>query len=179
MGLNEAVNHLRGVPGYEGHRVDSSRQGQDGWLGSRPFELMREVIHVASVEHKLLDGGVGYVRLKQFQQNTTSDLEAALADMKHGGELKGLVLDLRGNPGGLLDQAAKVVDTFVGEGPIVATVGNPSEGREEKNAHGDGTEPNYPLVVLVNGHERERERDRDRRAEEPRAGRRRRRDDVR
>ncbi len=77
--------------------------------------------------------------------------EAALADMKKNGELKGLVLDLRGNPGGLLDQAAKVVDTFVNDGPIVATVGNPSEGREEKVAHGEGTEPNYPLAVLVNG----------------------------
>jgi carboxyl-terminal processing protease len=106
---------------------------------------------VASVEHRLLDGGIGYVRLKGFQANTTTDLEAALADMKKGGELKGLVLDLRGNPGGLLDQAAKIVDTFVTEGPIVATVGNPSEGREEKTAHGEGTEPNYPLAVLVSG----------------------------
>ena len=71
--------------------------------------------------------------------------------MKKNGELKGLVLDLRGNPGGLLDQAAKVADTFVADGPIVATVGNPSEGREEKVAHGEGTEPNYPLALLVNG----------------------------
>ena len=150
MGLNEAVNHLRGVPGT---KVVAwiHRDAADGWPGARPFELTREVIHVASVDHKLLDGGIGYVRLKQFQQNTTEDLKAALADMKHGGDLKGLVLDLRGNPGGLLDQAAKVVDTFVTEGPIVATVGNPSEGREEKTAHGEGTEPNYPLVVLVNG----------------------------
>ena len=66
--------------------------------GSKPFELTREIIHVASVEHKLMDGGIGYVRLKQFQANTTTDLQAALADMKRGGELKGLVLDLRGNP---------------------------------------------------------------------------------
>jgi carboxyl-terminal processing protease len=150
MGLTEAVNHLRGVPGTK-VLVWIHRDSPDGWAGSRPFELSREVIHVASVDHKLLEGGVGYVRLKQFQQNTTSDLEAALADMRHGAELKGLVLDLRGNPGGLLDQAAKVVDTFVSDGPIVATVGNPSEGREEKVAHGEGTEPNYPLVVLVNG----------------------------
>jgi carboxyl-terminal processing protease len=150
MGLNEAVNHLRGPPGTK-VTVWIHRDGADGWTGSKPFELTREVIHVASVEHRLMDGGIGYVRLKQFQANTTSDLEAALADMKKNGELKGLVLDLRGNPGGLLDQAAKVVDTFVSDGPIVATVGNPSEGREEKSAHADGTEPNYPLVVLVNG----------------------------
>jgi carboxyl-terminal processing protease len=150
MGLNEAVNHLRGAPGTK-VTVWIHRDGADGWPSVRPFELSREVIHVASVDHKLLDGNVGYVRLKQFQANTTTDLQAALLDMKKTGELKGLVLDLRSNPGGLLDQAAKVVDTFVHDGPIVATVGNPSEGREEKVAHGEGTEPNYPLVVLVNG----------------------------
>ncbi len=150
MGLNEAVNHLRGAPGTK-VTVWIHRDGPDGWAATKPFELTREVIHVASVEHKLLDGGIGYVRLKQFQANTTTDLQAALADMKKSGELKGLVLDLRGNPGGLLDQAAKVVDTFVNEGPIVATVGNPSEGREEKAAHSEGTEPNYPLAVLVSG----------------------------
>ena len=150
MGLNEAVNHLRGAPGTK-VTVFIHRDGTDGWAGVKPFELTREVIHVASVEHRLLEGGIGYVRLKQFQANTTSDLEAALADMKKNGEIKGLVLDLRGNPGGLLDQAAKVVDTFVSDGPIVATVGTPSEGREEKSAHGEGTEPNYPLALLVSG----------------------------
>jgi carboxyl-terminal processing protease len=150
MGLNEAVNHLRGQPGTKVN-VWIHRDGADGWSGSRPFELTREVIHVWSVDHKLLDGGIGYVRIRQFQANTATDLQAALADMKRNGELKGVVLDLRGNPGGLLDQAAKVVDTFVSEGPIVATVGNPSEGREEKSARGEGTEPNYPLAVLVNG----------------------------
>ena len=150
MGLSEAVDHLRGVPGTK-VTVFIRREGPEGWTSPKPFELSREVIHVASVEHKLLDGGIGYVRLKGFQANTTSDMQAALADMKKNGELRGLVLDLRGNPGGLLDQAAKVVDTFVADGPIVATVGNPSEGREEKSAHGEGTEPNYPLAVLVSG----------------------------
>jgi len=150
MGLSEAVNHLRGAPGT---KVTAwvHRDGSDGWLGSKPFELTREIIHVDSVVYRMLDGGIGYVRLKAFQANTTSDLELSLTNMKKGGELRGLILDLRGNPGGLLDQAAKVVDTFVREGPIVATVGNPSEGRDEKSAHADGTEPDYPLVVLVNG----------------------------
>jgi carboxyl-terminal processing protease len=156
MGLNEAVNHLRGTPGSKVtvwiHR-DKDKDGKDGWEGSRPFELTREVIKVVSVEHKLLEGNVGYVRLKQFQANTSSDLDKALVDLKKqaGGELKGLVLDLRGNPGGLLDQAARVADKFLPDGPIVATVGNPSEGRDEKNAHGDGTEPNYPIALLVSG----------------------------
>jgi carboxyl-terminal processing protease len=156
MGLNEAVNHLRGTPGSKVtvwvHR-DKDKDGKDGWEGSRPFELTREVIKVVSVDHKLLDGNVGYVRLKQFQANTSADLDRALLELKKqaGGELKGLVLDLRGNPGGLLDQAARVADKFLPDGPIVATVGNPSEGRDEKNAHADGTEPNYPIALLVSG----------------------------
>jgi carboxyl-terminal processing protease len=150
MGLNEAVNHLRGAPGSK-VTVWIHRDGPDGWQGAKPFELTRETIRVQSVEHKLLDGNIGYVRIKQFQASTAADLDAALADMKKSGELKGLVLDLRGNPGGLLEQAAKVADKFLVSGPIVATVGNPSEGREEKVAHPEGTEPNYPIVMLVSG----------------------------
>jgi carboxyl-terminal processing protease len=151
MGLNEAVQHLRGAPQSK-VTIWIHRDGNEGWAGSRPFELERETIHVASVEHRMLEGAdhVGYIRLKQFQANTSDDLNAALLEMKKGGELKGLVLDLRGNPGGLLDQAAKVADKFIADGPIVTTV-NPSEGRDEKVAHEEGTEPNYPIALLVNG----------------------------
>jgi carboxyl-terminal processing protease len=152
MGLNEAVQHLRGAPGTK-VTVFIRRDGPEGWQTPRPFELNREVIKVASVEHRLLEGNIGYVRLKQFQANTSRDLEEALTDLKKSGELKGLVLDLRGNPGGLLEQAARVADKFIASGPIVATVGNPGAGedREEKVAHPDGTEPNYPIALLVNG----------------------------
>lgn len=152
MGLNEAAQHLRGAPGTK-VSVWIRRDGPDGWQQPRPFELTREIIKVASVEHRLLDGNVGYVRLKQFQANTAKDLDGALADMKRNGELKGLVLDLRGNPGGLLEQAARVADKFLVSGQIVATVGNPGAGedREEKVAHPEGTEPNYPIALLVNG----------------------------
>jgi carboxyl-terminal processing protease len=152
MGLNEAVQHLRGAPGTK-VVVWIRRDGPDGFQTPRPFELNREIIKVASVEHKLLADNVGYVRIKQFQANTSKDLDEALADMKRNGELKGLVLDLRGNPGGLLEQAARVADKFLSSGPIVATVGNPGSGedREEKVAHPEGTEPNYPIALLVNG----------------------------
>ncbi len=152
MGLSEAVQHLRGAPGTK-VTVWLHRDGPEGWANARPFELERETIHVGSVEHRLIEGAdhVGYVRLKAFQANTSSDLDDALLDLKKTGELKGLVLDLRGNPGGLLDQAARVADKFIADGPIVATVGNPSEGREEKVAHAEGTEPNYPIALLVNG----------------------------
>lgn len=153
MGLNEAVNHLRGTPGSK-VTIWLHRDGQDGWGGIRPFDLVRETIHVASVEHKLLDGNIGYVRIKQFiaspAQSTSSELDKALDDMKQNGPLKGLVLDLRGNPGGLLEQAVKVADKFLVSGPIVATVGN-SEGRDEKSAHAQDTEPNYPIAMIVSG----------------------------
>ncbi len=150
MGLNEAVQHLRGAPGSK-VSVWIHRDGPEGWQGSKEFVLVRETIKVVSVESKMLEGNVAYVRLKQFQANTSGDLDKALQELRRGGELKGLVLDLRGNPGGLLDQAARVVDKFIVSGLIVATVGNPSEEREEKVAHADGTEPNYPIVILVNG----------------------------
>ncbi len=152
MGLNEAVNHLRGAPASK-VTVWIHRDGNDGWQGSRPFELTRETIHVASVESKLLEGNIGYVRLKGFQSNTSNELDTALADMKKSGELKGLVLDLRGNPGGLLDQAVKIADKFIASGPIVATVGHGegAEGRDERTAHAEGTEPNYPIIMLVSG----------------------------
>jgi carboxyl-terminal processing protease len=153
MGLNEAVNHLRGMPGSK-VTIWVHRDGQEGWPGLHPFELTRETIHVASVEHKLLDGNIGYVRIKQFiaspSQSTSSELDKALEEMKANGPLKGLVIDLRGNPGGLLDQAVKVADKFLVSGPIVATVGN-SEGRDEKSAHAQDTEPNYPITMLVSG----------------------------
>ncbi|EYF08842.1 MXAN_5808 family serine peptidase [Chondromyces apiculatus] len=149
MPLDDAVRRLRGDPGTK-VTVWVVREGEGGWKEPRPFELSREVIKVRSVESRLLDAGVGYVRLKQFQATSTAELDAALDQMRAKGPIKGLVLDLRGNPGGLLDQAARIADKFLNDGVIVSTVGA-SEGREEKRAKGPGTEPPYPIVVLVNG----------------------------
>ena len=149
MPLDDAVARLRGNPGTK-VMVWIHRDGPDGWKGSRPFELTREEIRIESVQSKLLAGGVGYVRIKQFQSSTSRELENALDELRKKGRLRGIVLDLRDNPGGLLDQAAKVADTFLSSGVIVATVGS-SEGREQKYASSRGTEPDYPLVVLANG----------------------------
>ncbi len=148
MPLDDAVKRLRG-------KADSKvtiwihRDGKKGWSGIRPFELRREQIRIRSVTSKVLSPGIGYVRLKQFQSSSSDELDEALQRFKSQGKLKGLVLDLRGNPGGLLDQAAKVTDRFISRGVIVSTVGG-AESREEKRAHQNGTEPPYPIVVLVN-----------------------------
>ena len=148
MPLDDAVARLRGKPGTK-VTVWIRREGSGGWQGTRPFELTREVIRIKSVDSRSLGNGVGYVRIKQFQSSTSDELEEALGVLGAKHEIKGLVLDLRGNPGGLLDQAAQVADRFLEHGVIVATVGH-SEGREEKSAEPQGTEPAYPVVVLTN-----------------------------
>ncbi|MEO8874601.1 MAG: PDZ domain-containing protein, partial [Polyangiaceae bacterium] len=84
MGLTEAVNHLRGEKGSK-VVIYIHRDGDGGWSGTKPFELTREQIHVESVTHKLLEGNVGYVRIKQFQANTSTELDAALLDLKKSG----------------------------------------------------------------------------------------------
>jgi carboxyl-terminal processing protease len=148
MPLDDAVRRLRGEPGTK-VSVWVTRDGEGGWSQPKAFELVREVIKVKSVESRALENGVGYVRLKQFQSTSMAELSLALKEFRAKGGLKGLVLDLRGNPGGLLDQAAKIADEFLTDGVIVSTVGA-SEGREEKRAKPDA-EPPYPIVVLVSG----------------------------
>ena len=149
MPLDDAVKRLRGKPGSK-VTIWVHREGKDGWKGSRAFELEREEIAIHSVDFRPLAPGIGYIQIKQFQSTTSDELDQALAELRKDGPAKGVVLDLRGNPGGLLDQAAQVADHFLQRGAIVTTVGG-SEGREEKRAKRLGTEPNYPVVLLVNG----------------------------
>jgi carboxyl-terminal processing protease len=149
MPLDDAVRRLRGDPGTK-VSVWIAREGEGGWAGTREFVLTRERIQVPSVVSQRLADGVGYVRLKQFQQTSTAEVSQILDDFRKAGAIRGLVLDLRGNPGGLLDQASKVADLFLKQGTIVATVGA-AEGREEKRATAPGTEPDYPMVVLISG----------------------------
>ncbi|MCU0694230.1 MAG: S41 family peptidase, partial [Polyangiaceae bacterium] len=149
MPLDDAVLRLRGEPGTD-VTVWVHREGVGGWAGTRPFKLRREVINVESVESKMLEQGVGYIRIRQFQSSTAGELDSALVTLHRAeARMKGLVLDLRSNPGGLLDQAAKVADRFLRKGIIVSTV-SANEPRDDKMATSPGTEPNYPLVVLVN-----------------------------
>src|SRR5690606_5259565 len=143
-------------------------EGPDGWKGERPFELVREEIRIRSVEAHKLGSGIGYVRLKQFQSTTATELAQALAELRQAGSLKGLVMDLRDNPGGLLDQAATVADMFLPHGGNV-TPGGYSEGREEEPARPVGTQPNYPHRRPGERELRERQRDRGGRPQEPRS----------
>src|SRR6185369_16882005 len=140
MPLDDAVKRLRGDPGTKVTvwvRRDA-RDGVAGWKDSKPFELVRERIQVKSVDARLLEGEVGYLRLKQFQGGSSGEVDKALAEFRQKApNLKGVVLDLRGNPGGLLDQAAKIADKWIRDGVLVATVGM-SEGRDEKLAHAEG-----------------------------------------
>ncbi|MFO0614327.1 MAG: MXAN_5808 family serine peptidase [Polyangiaceae bacterium] len=149
MPLDDAVKRLRGDPGTK-VTIWVTREGEGGWTQPKAIELTREKIKVYSVDAHLLDDNVGYIKLKSFQASSMDEIDQALTSFKEKGALKGLVLDLRGNPGGLLDQAVKIADRFVEEGTIVATVGA-SEGREERKAATAGTEPAYPIVVLVSG----------------------------
>lgn len=147
MDLNDAVSRLRGKPDSK-----VSITIERGAAEPKPMMLTRAIISIESVESKLLPGGVGYVRLKQFQGNAARDIEAAMLQLKqkNGGQLKGLVLDLRGNPGGLLEEAIRVSDLFISEGVIVSTVGYGDKMREVKHAHPEGTYADLPLAVLVN-----------------------------
>jgi carboxyl-terminal processing protease len=152
MDLNEAVGKLRG-------QVDTRvtiTVSRKSWEKPQQMNVTRALITIESVQSKLLSQGVGYVRLKNFQGNTTRDLEQALGDLGNQVKkssptgLKGLVLDLRGNPGGLLDQAIQVSDLFLSTGTIVSTVGYSDKMREEKRAHADDEDDAFPIAVLVN-----------------------------
>jgi carboxyl-terminal processing protease len=147
--LSDAVDRLRGPPGSN-VQIWITRAGDGGWTEPRPFTLTRAVIHVESVESRMLGDGVGYISISGFQGNTFEDMQRALAQL-HSQGLRGLVLDLRDDPGGLLDQAVRVADAFLDSGVIVTTESTDPEQRDERTARREGTEPNYPMIVLVNG----------------------------
>ncbi len=147
MNLNEAVNMLRGEPGTDVELWIERK----GWSEPRKYVVTRAEIKIDSVESEPLANKVGYVRIKNFQANTYPDLKKQLGELKEKmGGMRGLVLDMRDNPGGLLDQAIKVSDLFLDEGTIVSTVGVGNRLREKRGARVKGTESKYPIVVLVN-----------------------------
>jgi len=148
MPLDEAVKRLRGPEGTVVH-LTLLREGEPAPL---EFALTRARIEIPSVEGELLPGGVGFVRVSSFQENTAHDLGAKLsaiqAEAQGPDRFQGLILDLRNNPGGLLDQAIQVADLFLSSGDIVSTVTRTA--RKTERAHQFRTERTYPMVILVN-----------------------------
>lgn len=149
MSLNDAVDIMRGEPGSK-LLLTIIREGEDKPL---KVELTRAIIKVESVKKKLLDPGYGYVRITTFQSRTGPDLRKALSELKkeNGGDLNGLVLDLRNNPGGVLDAAVDVSDAFITKGMIVYTEGRIADSEQKFHATPDDLLNGAPIVVLVNG----------------------------
>ena len=147
--LMDSVKRLRGP---KGTKVTITIM-REGVTKPKDFTLVRDVIPVRSVRHELLEKNYGYIRLSQFQDKTDDDFEKAMKALEEEskGALKGLVLDLRNNPGGLLEQAVKIADRFIESGIIVTIDGRREEVKQKWPAHPDGTMTRYPLVVLVNG----------------------------
>jgi carboxyl-terminal processing protease len=145
MTLEEAVDRLRGPPGTK----VAIRIMRRGWTEPKLYEITRAIIRIESVESQLLEGRVGYIKIRNFQGNTHDELLEHLAQLRRQG-MNALILDLRDDPGGLLDQAIQVADTFLSQGVIVTTAGNTPAEREARRASAAGTEPEYPIVVLVN-----------------------------
>ena len=147
MTLNEAVKIMRGKPNTD-IELTIVREGE-----SQPLviSITREIIRVKSVKNRMLEPGYGYIRITNFQSRTTTDLLKAISDLQKQDRLKGMVLDLRNNPGGVLNGAVGVSDAFIDNGLIVYT-----EGRIDDSSHryiatpGDSLN-GAPLVVLING----------------------------
>lgn len=146
MSLTEAVKLLRGP---KGSKVTVSIM-REGFTEPKDFTMTRDIIELQSVTHQMLGDKIGYVRLRQFQENTANDLESALKDLEDQ-DMEALIMDLRSNPGGLLNSAVEVADKFLEKGKlIVYTEGRKSNQDMRFVAHEEFTHPNYPMVILVN-----------------------------
>lgn len=147
MTLFEAVGKLRGEPGST---VNLSVL-RDKWTDSQTFTLKREIIAIPSVDSKAMDDGIGYLKIRSFQNDTSRDLNKHLKSLRADmGGIKGLIIDLRNNSGGLLDQAVAVADKFLSSGSIVMTVGAGKKQREITIAQQLETdEPEYPIAVII------------------------------
>lgn len=144
--LNEAVQRMRGDPGTD-ITITIAREGVDSF----DVTLRREVINVRAVTWRVEGGDIGVIRISTFNERTSSMLQDAIRGVKRdtGGRLRGVVLDLRRNPGGLLEQAVDVSDAFLDGGEVVSTRGRHSD--ERRNARRGDDLAGVPMVVLIDG----------------------------
>ncbi len=145
IGLHDAVSKMRGAPSTS-VKITILREG---WKETKDFTIVREIIKVKSVKSKLLEDGIGYVKLNQFQEQTASDLSDALEKLTQQ-NISSLILDLRNNPGGLLNSAVEVSSQFLPSGKLVVFI---KDRKGEKNEYRSGKNSTFatiPMVVLVN-----------------------------
>lgn len=149
LSLSEAVEKMRGKVGTD---IDLVIR-REGVADPIDITITRDVIRIRSVRHHIEKDSIGYVRITTFNQNTEEALKDAIDEMKTelGNKLTGFVLDLRNNPGGLLDQAIAVSDAFLDKGEIVSTRGRNEEDTKRDNASSGDIADGLPIVVLING----------------------------
>jgi carboxyl-terminal processing protease len=147
--LNQAVEKMRG-PVNTKIKLKIMRKGQDKAI---EVSITRDVIRVRSVRSRLEGDDVGFIRITQFNEQTSEGLKKAIGDLSSqaNDKLKGFVIDLRNNPGGLLDQAISVSDTFLEKGEIVSTRGRNAEETQRFNARPGDLTKSKPVIVLING----------------------------
>ncbi len=147
--LGEAINRMRGKPGSD-IVLTIVREGEEKPL---KFTVKRAVIKVSSVKGRSLEPGLGYLRISQFQSNTGDNLTSFVSKLKqeNGGKLKGLILDLRNNPGGVLNASVDVADAFLEKGLVVYTDGRLRDSHQKFNARPGDILKGAPLIVLING----------------------------
>ncbi len=149
MSLEEAVNVMRGEPGSI-LTLTIMREGESGPI---EIDVTRDIIKVTSIKSHMIDNGYGYVRITQFQGDTGKQFRQALQELEdnHGSDLDGLIIDLRNNPGGVLQAAVDTSDALLDEGLIVYTEGRIQSSRLRFNAKAGDVMAGTPIVVLING----------------------------
>lgn len=149
MTINEAVSLMRGTPGTS-VRLTVARDGENQPLR---LDITRDIIRVTSVRSRMLEPGFGYIRVSTFQERTGNDLVQALNNLReeNGGSLDGVVLDLRNNPGGVLQASVDVADAFMSGGLVVYTEGRLANSASRFNARRNDPSEGVSLVVLING----------------------------
>lgn len=147
MSIVEATTRIRGEVGTE----VKFTVGRDGAAKPIDFKMKRVNIDVKSVKAELLEGKYGYIKLNHFQEKSGQEVRTALKRLENSGKVAGLILDMRNNPGGLLDEAIEVANLFLDGGVIVSTIGRNKEDKEVKYAKSGVARLDFPMIVLVNG----------------------------